>query len=949
MISERPATAQLSPIRSTDNISGLGAFHLGSRTLENSNGSFSPSRPGTASLIPRFVSTDKVVCRFHAILETKRPWEDNSPLGISRIESHLLRHMTILYYVYDDTVEINEVKENNSGMNQGVFLKRIKAKSDNGQPLTLPQFQPGRVINIFGHKFTITDADSFTRDYFKKELNINLPLQSRPVTASNRTMSRSFSPALDSKIKSHVLGSQFATGLGPSECTIFEKDRSYHSHSTQYKPIKAELEKSNRFYKFEGNQLRFVCVEVQQREVPFFPRLELKFAELVASHRLSRDEIDRQQYHGFVASDSTKKFVLNFYMESNYVDLGVLEKQVNSQGEASLLVKKGPLPRDWRSTDYGFCEAGDFRVGKVLDIFGRFFLLIDCDSQTRDYCQKELLINQVPVLLLKEDVVGLVHPIPAMGQGSLPIGSHEDSLGNVFGMSRPAKDLAKMRRNQNKTLRAKAVLYEGTVIDLSRTFLVTFFLEDDTLQIYEEKQRNSGIMSGSFLKRGRYMNDAATFEHRQQVEEDLIRSPPRCGVPSTEQQLALLQPIYISSDEIYLGGILTVNSFVLKIVEMDKMSLNFCESYPNEYPFSDINQILKKLLFVLMKQQLDLRPIFREIDNAQLGFLSQDTFCRILESRNLISSLNDQELLTLIRRFSQKTKVSRTATQSPDGVASPSAAADFFHSSNAKGAHCLALVLSALNNEQFGETRENSSVFYDDLCDYLVHLRETEEERLTINILPSTSAEAWQQFVLWCRMRDVSWRSLFRQASFGSNGNSFGKLPSATVQQLLLKHGVPSSLVTAVSSRLDQDYAVSSTDARQLLEGQESASASPMRKRNQKGNSRSISSPITSPVSAILPTSPFRSPQSRLQSSSSNASPTAQRIADLRRIRDRLSMQMDPQQAHVIPSMGNHSLSLVSEDSAASMFASAQSPISTELKVVDAFRLCDNIFQACWI
>jgi hypothetical protein len=36
--------------------------------------------------------------------------------------------------------------------------------------------------------------------------------------------------------------------------------------------------------------------------------------------------------------------------------------------------------------------------------------------------------------------------------------------------------------------------------------MLTFYLEDDTIHIFEDSSRNSGIQSGTFLKRGKYVN-----------------------------------------------------------------------------------------------------------------------------------------------------------------------------------------------------------------------------------------------------------------------------------------------------------------------------------------------------------------------------------------------------------------------------------------------------------
>jgi hypothetical protein len=42
--------------------------------------------------------------------------------------------------------------------------------------------------------------------------------------------------------------------------------------------------------------------------------------------------------------------------------------------------------------------------------------------------------------------------------------------------------------------------------DVDRRFIISFFLSDDTIQIFEPAQKNSGIMEGKFLERRKYKN-----------------------------------------------------------------------------------------------------------------------------------------------------------------------------------------------------------------------------------------------------------------------------------------------------------------------------------------------------------------------------------------------------------------------------------------------------------
>ena len=41
-----------------------------------------------------------------------------------------------------------------------------------------------------------------------------------------------------------------------------------------------------------------------------------------------------------------------------------------------------------------------------------------------------------------------------------------------------------------------------------KTFILSFYCGDDTIQVYETSERNSGIMKGKFLERSGYLDPA---------------------------------------------------------------------------------------------------------------------------------------------------------------------------------------------------------------------------------------------------------------------------------------------------------------------------------------------------------------------------------------------------------------------------------------------------------
>jgi len=87
-------------------------------------------------------------------------------------------------------------------------------------------------------------------------------------------------------------------------------------------------------------------------------------------------------------------------------------------------------------------------------------------------------------------------------------GDEEDSLGNVMRLipKQPHKDYFKYIDNDKIILRFLAKLNTKVVEDGDRRFLISFFLADDSIQVYEIQNRNSGIWEGKFIERRRYVN-----------------------------------------------------------------------------------------------------------------------------------------------------------------------------------------------------------------------------------------------------------------------------------------------------------------------------------------------------------------------------------------------------------------------------------------------------------
>jgi len=221
-------------------------------------------------------------------------------------------------------------------------------------------------------------------------------------------------------------------------------------------------------------------------------------------------------------------------------------------------------------------------------------------------------------------------------------------------MPKPTKDMKKLQRNHGRMIRCKTVLLTDNEIDSSREFLLTFYLEDDTIAMYEEVGRNSGIWGGNYLKRGRYLNtlpngyDGDSYPKKKDDNNTYNYNANNTNTATASR--------YILPQDIFLGNIIAFNGKEFQVIEMDSMSLQYCENYPEHFPFMDTFRIIGDLLVIVTNRKIDLRINFRLKDINKKGYFDFNTFIESLDDLQLTKGLNDQQTLTLMRRFKDDDK-----------------------------------------------------------------------------------------------------------------------------------------------------------------------------------------------------------------------------------------------------------------------------------------------------
>ena len=390
-----------------------------------------------------------------------------------------VRTCVVRYYLEDGTVDVCEPRTDNSGIVQGRLLKRHRAKLQlaggaGGDALTYHHLAVGRPVVLYGRTYNVIACDAFTREFLAREGVAVAPNRDAPPGLRDEGNVCALLGAIG--LGERGLGGRPGTADGPKGSTradVLLVDPPPASSSSP----------SGGFEHFDDRRvLRFFC---------------------------SWD--DRGSDGG-----DLHRYTLNYYLADGTVE--VLENLGRNSGRdpfPKMLSRSklptngdfdvGPRPGEGASgPGHGTVTHRDLRIGGEVGVYGRTVKLHDCDESTRAFYVKEMgrTLAEMAPAPLPEDVPRPPPPAPPHNG----FGSETDSLRNCHSLvPRPPKlDFRHWEANDGKTLRFTAQFAESPSVvppNDERRFVITLYLVDNTVSVFEPPMRNSGIVGGKFLER----------------------------------------------------------------------------------------------------------------------------------------------------------------------------------------------------------------------------------------------------------------------------------------------------------------------------------------------------------------------------------------------------------------------------------------------------------------
>jgi len=516
-----------------------------------------------SSTLPPWVAFDRKVLRFYGYF--KEEVQNNE------IEDHRIRKILVNFYLEDGTMHVAEPKQENSGIPQGVFIKRHRIIKSDGSAFDIKDLNIGKTIEVYGRTYNIVDCDGFTRRYLAElGIEVSEPLEYPPAPIEVHKESRKkISSGGPPRPRDDDLTRFMEAKLGcASNILLDDKLKQY----------------------IQNNQrvLRFFCLWD-----------------------------DRQKLYG-----EKRPYVLHYFLEDDTIEILEVYEPNSGRDPFPVFLRRSQLPKEQQKLDVTLTinkkqcyTAKDLIVGEYVNVHNRPFLIHDCDGFTKDWYRKNHSLRDVDLQAI--DIQEPSEPVVKMQLDPYNgFGSVEDSHQNATQLipKPPKKNFHKLMAKEKMVLRfvSQMVDSDGGASKLSnsdkdRRFILSYFLADDSISIFEPPTRNSGIIGGKFLERA------------------------RVGKPDSVEKY--------EEGDFFSGAIIVVHKRCFKLVEADEYSLQYMEDNSGVFEFSDWEKVKGQLSKGDLSGNLSqsdvasafpslnsaqIITIFRNLDPSKTGFINAD-------------------------------------------------------------------------------------------------------------------------------------------------------------------------------------------------------------------------------------------------------------------------------------------------------------------------------------
>eukprot|EP01060_Flectonema_neradi_P023384 TRINITY_DN3162_c1_g2_i2.p1 TRINITY_DN3162_c1_g2~~TRINITY_DN3162_c1_g2_i2.p1 ORF type:complete len:770 (+),score=130.80 TRINITY_DN3162_c1_g2_i2:47-2356(+) len=530
---------------------------------------------------PEWKTLHKKTLRFYGYFK--------EPVCETATESERVRKVIILLYLEDDTMQVSEPRQENSGITQGALVKRHRIlKPDSSGIFTADDIRVGNQITIYGKTFMVVDCDACTRDFYE---SVGIPVcEPLPYPEDRHESWR---------------GKQNTRGVKDAELKrVMELDASQRTGGTVHKLSAATREISKSFFANDRKVLRFYCL-----------------------------------WHDTTVYGKIHKFVLLYFLSDKTCVVSETQSQNSGKDPFPTFLKRQRLPKPGKGlqsvsletissrTSGGndeFYSERDFKIGGSVSVFGRELILCDMDAATKNFYTTKYGVTEeemepIPIDEQKPPPRPPASPPPHNSM----YGSEEDSLGSWqhLVLKPPRRDIGNELKYRDKVLRFGAEMVSSHPADIGRKFIVCYYMADSTVQVFEQPQQNSGLVGGKFL----------------------IRQRVKTSKPGE-------YPVkYLEASALSVGATIMLLSTKFKLTEADKRTQALISGEERDFSLEDVNRILDKIRDFILMRHTQITDTFRYFDKDHSGGITLAEFRQVLNDQQI--DVTEAEIVTLMNYF----------------------------------------------------------------------------------------------------------------------------------------------------------------------------------------------------------------------------------------------------------------------------------------------------------
>nr|XP_020442634.1 EF-hand domain-containing family member C2 [Monopterus albus] len=347
-------------------------------------------------------------------------------------------------------------------------------------------------------------------------------------------------------------------------------------------------------------------------------------------------EHDRQVLRFYCFWDNTgsmfgdlRELILHYFLADDTIEIQEIISPNSGRDHVSKFLHRSKLPKTG-AVHEDFYKDCDLTIGGEVNVWGRTVILTDCDDFTKDYYRSKYGIEDFTPVQYKTPAAP---PPPRLVPPYNGFGSEEDSLSSCQGLlpKPPQKDFQKFMEKDRCGLESNVLNFHAKMVttdpvDRERLFIISFYLCDDSISVFECPQRNSGVIGGRFLERGRVKKPGQELFKRELSE-------------------------YFTAQDLYVGATVCLNSKHFQLLDADEYTFNYMEQRDEEFPKANVGTILSKLRSIPKEKQGEVKKFLTLSDPHNTGFIPYESFRTLL--MGLDCGLSEHEVLVLCRRFSE--------------------------------------------------------------------------------------------------------------------------------------------------------------------------------------------------------------------------------------------------------------------------------------------------------